>query len=77
MPTTHDIYTECCFHYLLKMPPKKKKRIDTGVKQGTGRQYIGPLIDNFSEATDTLLNGHVLYIYLEKMAPVLLELKKW
>ena len=44
------------------MPPKKKKRIDTGVKQGTGRQYI---IDNFSEVTDTLLNGHVLYIYLE------------
>ena len=45
------------------MPPKRR-RIDPGVKQGVGRQYV---IDTFSDMPDggRLLNGHVMYIYLD------------
>ena len=45
------------------MPPKRR-RIDPGVKQGIGRQYV---IDTFSDMPDgcKLLNGHVMYIYLD------------
>ena len=48
------------------MPPKKKKRYVPPVKVGLCRQYLS---DNFSvlpSVGEELLNGHVLYIYIEK-----------
>lgn len=50
--------------YTVKMSPKKKTCIAPDIKQGTRHQYI---IDTFSVMSvgGELLNGHVLYKYLE------------
>ena len=47
------------------MPLRKKKRFDPAVKQEIGRQFILENCSNLPVNDGELLNGHVLFKYLE------------